>query len=170
MWSYSRLDVRLLDWRGGAEVTVRTETLKSVPTVWSQTHNAISSTSSSFPVTKTPDSWSRSTTNRLRGSAHNRSPEWQLTRQHAFALNSSSRWTVTYPASTRSSSSFGVSSPKPSCSHLTVAESFPTNRTRKRQQNLFLMRLTELLIWMHVCSTKLTVNFNFNDIVTALFC
>jgi len=39
-----------------------------------------------------------------------------------------------------------------------------------QSQNLFLMRLTELLIWMHVCSNRLTVNFNFNDIVTVLFC
>ena len=77
-------------------MTVRAETLQSVPTVWSQTHNAISSTSSSFPVVKTPGSWSRCTTNRLRGSAHN-----------------------------RSSSPYGVSSPKPPCSHLTVTESFP---------------------------------------------
>jgi len=39
-----------------------------------------------------------------------------------------------------------------------------------QSQSLFLMRLTELLIWMHVCSNRLTVNFNFNDIITVLFC
>ena len=39
---------------------------------------------------------------------------WPLTRQHVFTLNSSSQWT----AFIHSSSSSGVSSPKPSCSHL----------------------------------------------------